>query len=38
MNKYVTGTMIKRLRESRKMTQMQLAEEISVSDKAVSKW
>ena len=38
MNKYVTGAMIKRLRESRKMTQHQLAEEISVSDKAVSKW
>lgn len=38
MNKYVTGTMLKRLRESRKMTQMQLAEEIGVSDKAVSKW
>ena len=38
MNKYVTGTMIKRLREGRKMTQLQLAERLSVSDKAVSKW
>lgn len=38
MNKYVTGTMIKRLRENRNMTQHQLAEKISVSDKAVSKW
>ena len=38
MNQYVTGAMIKRLREDRKMTQSQLAEKISVSDKAVSKW
>lgn len=38
MNQYVTGTMIKRLREKRKMTQAQLAEKISVSDKAVSRW
>jgi len=38
MNKYVTGTMIRRLREGRNMTQHQLAEKISVSDKAVSKW
>ncbi len=38
MNQYVTGTMIKRLRENRKMTQQQLAEKLGVSDKAVSKW
>ena len=38
MNQYVTGTMIKRLREERKMTQLQLAEKLNVSDKAVSKW
>lgn len=38
MNQYVTGTMIKRLRESRKLTQQQLAEKLMVSDKAVSKW
>ena len=38
MNQYVTGTMIKRLRETRKMTQLQLAERLSVSDKAISKW
>lgn len=38
MNKYVTGAMIKRLRESRKMTQNQLAEKLNISDKAVSKW
>ena len=38
MNQYVTGAMIRRLRESRKMTQHQLAERMSVSDKAISKW
>lgn len=38
MNKYVTGTMIRRLREGRNMTQEQLAARINVSDKAVSKW
>lgn len=38
MNQYVTGTMIKRLREAKKMTQHQLAERINVSDKAISKW
>ena len=38
MNQYVTGTMIKRLRENKKMTQQQLAEKTGVSDKAVSKW
>jgi Predicted transcriptional regulators len=38
MNQYVTGAMIKRLRESRKMTQHQLAEKMSVSDKVISKW
>ena len=38
MNQYVTGTMIKRLREDKKMTQQQLAESIGVSGKAVSKW
>ena len=38
MNQYVTGEMIRRLRESRKLTQHQLAEKLSVSDKTVSKW
>ena len=38
MNQYVTGALIKRLRESRKMTQHQLAEKLSVSDKVISKW
>ena len=38
MNQYVTGAMIKRLRENRKITQQQLAERMNVSDKAISKW
>lgn len=38
MNQYVTGNMIRRLRESKNMTQQQLGEKINVSDKAVSKW
>ena len=38
MNQYVTGAMIRRLREERKMTQQQLAEKMMVSDKAVSRW
>lgn len=38
MNQYVTGGIIRRLREGRKMTQAELAELLSVSDKAVSKW
>ncbi len=38
MNQYVTGTMIKRLRENRKITQQQLALKMNVSDKAISKW
>lgn len=38
MNKYVTGAIIKRLREEKNMTQQELAAELCVSDKAVSKW
>ncbi|MBR3973730.1 MAG: helix-turn-helix domain-containing protein [Oscillospiraceae bacterium] len=38
MNSYVTGTAIKKLRESRNMTQGALAEKIGVSSKTVSKW
>ncbi len=38
MDQYITGTMIKRLREERRLTQQQLAEKLGVSDKAVSKW
>lgn len=35
---YVTGKTIKELREKRKLTQKELAEQISVSDKTISKW
>lgn len=38
MNSYVTASAIKRLRESKGLTQTQLAEQIGVSCKAVSKW
>ena len=38
MDQYVTGTVIKQLREKNKLTQLQLAEKLGVSDKAVSKW
>ena len=38
MNQYVTGAIIKELREKNKMTQLQLAEKLGVSDKTISKW
>jgi transcriptional regulator with XRE-family HTH domain len=38
MKNYVTGNTIKTLREKKGYTQKQLAELLSVSDKAVSKW
>lgn len=38
MDHYVTGTVIKRLREAKKITQAELAEKIDVSPKTVSKW
>lgn len=38
MNNYVTGSTIRRLREKQGLTQLQLAEKLCVSDKAVSKW
>ena len=38
MDRYVTGAVIRRLRERKKMTQDELAEKICVSGKAVSKW
>lgn len=38
MNRYITGTAIKRLREVKGLTQAQLAGQIGVSDKAISKW
>ena len=36
MNEYVTGTIIKKLREKNHLTQVELAEKINVSDKTVS--
>ena len=38
MDRYVTGAVIRRLREKKKITQEELAEMIHVSGKAVSKW
>ena len=38
MDKYVTGAVIKKLRENKKMTQEELADRLFVSSKAVSKW
>ena len=38
MNTYITGSTIKSLREAKNLTQAQLAQQIGVSDKAVSKW
>lgn len=38
MNNYVTGKLIKNLREKNKITQQELAEKINVSDKTISKW
>lgn len=38
MNTYLSGTVIKQLREKKGTTQAQLAQLIGVTDKAVSKW
>lgn len=38
MNQYVTGAVIKELREKNAMTQLQLADKLGVSDKTISKW
>ena len=37
MNQYVTGALIKELREKNSLTQSELAEKLNVSDKTVSK-
>lgn len=38
MNNYITGKIIKELRERKGLTQLELADIIGVSDKTVSKW
>lgn len=38
MDNYITATTIKRLREAKGITQIQLAEQLGVTSKAVSKW
>lgn len=38
MNTYVTGSTIRKLREQQKLTQSELAEQLCVSSKAVSRW
>ena len=38
MNNYVTGQTIRRLREEKSLTQSELAMQIGVSDKTISKW
>ena len=38
MDQYITGALIKELREKKGLTQAELAKELAVSDKAVSKW
>ena len=38
MDQYITGSAIRQLRESKNLTQAQLADLLGVSDKTVSKW
>ena len=38
MNQYVTGAVIKGLREKHQLTQAELAKKLNVSDKTISKW
>ena len=38
MDQFVTGSMIRQLREKHQLTQAELAEKLCVSDKTVSKW
>ncbi|MGN1337318.1 MAG: helix-turn-helix domain-containing protein [Candidatus Coprovivens sp.] len=38
MNNYITGKIIKKLREEQNLTQLELANIINVSDKTISKW
>lgn len=38
MDQYVTASTIKKLREQRGLTQLELANQLAVSDKTISKW
>ena len=38
MDRYITGDVIKKLRESKKLTQEELAGKLFVTSKAISKW
>lgn len=38
MQSYVTGEVIRGLREKRRLTQRDLAQRLNVSDKTISKW
>ena len=38
MNQYITGAVIKELREKNNLTQAELSKKLNVSDKTVSKW
>lgn len=38
MDQYITGAMIKKLREEKRLTQTELADKLFVSEKTVSKW
>lgn len=38
MNHYITGSVIRQLREKRNLTQLQLAQKLALSDKTASKW
>lgn len=38
MNQYVTGAVIRELREKQQLTQTELAQRLNVSDKTISKW
>lgn len=38
MDQYITGAVIRELREKKHLTQAELAEKLNVSDKTVSKW
>ena len=38
MNQYVTGAIIRELREKHRLTQAELAEKLFISDKTISKW